>query len=309
MEKLFTLARDLARFRKTALGKYLDGFANWLRNEGYRPRTIRYRVRLAASFGEWLESSAISVESINQQHTIQFFSERKQRPMHHDVPALNQLLELLRDSGTIGRVTIVVPKMTAAEKLAEDFAVYLSQERGLSEGTTDNKTRFVKGFLRDRFPAGEASLSIIRIEDVIGFVPRQAANSKPAQSKQLASALCAFLRYALYQGYIGIDLAVAVPTVANWSKESIPKSLSHDQVERILSCCVRQTAIGKRDYAILMLLSRLGLRGGALVSLRLEDIDWHSGCIIVRGKGSSSQLPLPSDAGEAIASYLHYGRP
>jgi site-specific recombinase XerD len=153
-------------------------------------------------------------------------------------------------------------------------------------------------------------LSTICAADVIGFVQRQAGCLHIKRAKLMTTALRSFLRYARYQDYINIDLAASVPTVANWSMASIPKSLSPDQVELILAHCNRKTATGRRDYAILLLLARLGLRGGEVVSLRLEEIDWQAGNITVRGKGGHwSQLPLPKDVGEAIAAYLQDGRP
>ena len=118
-----------------------------------------------------------------------------------------------------------------------------------------------------------------------------------------------FLHYARYQGHIQIDSASSVPTVARQPRTLIPKSLPVEQVELVLANCDRQTAMGRREYAIFLLLARLGLRAGEVVSLKLEDLDWRSGCITVRGKGSSARLPLPTDVGEAIAAYLLDGRP
>jgi len=146
--------------------------------------------------------------------------------------------------------------------------------------------------------------------DVIGFIQCQAACLHIIRAKQMTAALRSFLQYARYQGYINIDLSASVPTVANWSKASIPKSLPPDQVELVLAHCDRQTAVGRRDYAILLLLARLGLRAGEIVSLSLDDIDWQAGLITVRGKSNHlSQLPLPIDVGEAIVAYLQNGRP
>jgi integrase len=100
-----------------------------------------------------------------------------------------------------------------------------------------------------------------------------------------------------------------VPTVPNWSKATLPKFLPPGAVQRVLTGCDRRTSIGRRDYAILLLLSRLGLRGGEVVALNLEDIDWECGQITIHGKGGrSAEMPLPADVGEAIAAYLRYDR-
>jgi site-specific recombinase XerD len=126
----------------------------------------------------------------------------------------------------------------------------------------------------------------------------------------LTTALRSFLTYLRYEGQIATDLAAAVPAVANWSLPSMPKALPSEQVELLLTRCRRPTPMGRRDYAILLLLARLGLRAGEVASLTLEDIDWETGQVKVRGKGGRySELPLPAEVGEAIAAYLQHGRP
>ncbi|MFQ5937303.1 MAG: site-specific integrase [Acidiferrobacterales bacterium] len=125
----------------------------------------------------------------------------------------------------------------------------------------------------------------------------------------MTSALRSFLKYARYRGEVVLDLAAAVPVVANWSMPSIPRAISADQVHQLLASIDRRTAMGRRDYAILLLLARLGLRSSEVVFLELDDIDWNTGTLNVRGKcGERSQLPLPADVGKALASYLRRGR-
>ncbi len=126
----------------------------------------------------------------------------------------------------------------------------------------------------------------------------------------MTTALRSFLRYARYRGDIKIDLAAAVPTVANWSMTSIPRAISAEHVQALLASCNCQTAVGCRDYAILLLLARLDLRAGEVVALTLDDIDWEAGLLKVTGKrGEERPLPLPVEVGEAIATYLQAGRP
>jgi site-specific recombinase XerD len=118
------------------------------------------------------------------------------------------------------------------------------------------------------------------------------------------------LRYVRYRGSAKLDLAAAVPVVANWSMSSIPRAIAADQVRQLLASIDRRTAMGRRDYAILLLLARLGLRAGEVAFLELDDIDWNVGQLSVRGKsGPRSDLPLPAEVGQAIAAYLRRGRP
>jgi len=126
----------------------------------------------------------------------------------------------------------------------------------------------------------------------------------------MTTALRSFLRYARYRGDVTLDLAAAVPVVANWSMTSIPRAIATDQVRQLLTSIDRGTAIGRRDYAILILLARLGLRSGEVAFLELDDLDWNAGTLSVCRKGGQrSDLPLPEEVGKAIAAYLRRGRP
>ena len=153
-------------------------------------------------------------------------------------------------------------------------------------------------------------LAKLRGLDVIQFVLQQAARLSPARAKAATIALRSFLRYVRYCGGTQVDLAGAVPTVANWSMTAIPRAIAPDHLRAVLASCRRDTPVGRRDYAILMLLARLGLRSSEIVSLTLDSIDWEAGSIAVIGKGDQAAvLPLPAEVGEAIAQYLQSDRP
>jgi len=125
----------------------------------------------------------------------------------------------------------------------------------------------------------------------------------------MTTALRSFFQYARMRGEITLDLAAAVPIVANWSMTSIPRAITAEQTQKLLASIDRKSSMGRRDYAILLVLARLGLRAGEVMSLELDDIDWNTGELTVRGKGRRSQLPLAPDVGKAIAAYLRHGRP
>jgi site-specific recombinase XerD len=144
----------------------------------------------------------------------------------------------------------------------------------------------------------------------VRFVEHQARCLHPKRSKLLTSALRSFLQYARYCGKVKLDLAAAVPVVPNWTMATIPRAISADQVRQLLASIDRSTALGRRDYAILLVLARLGLRSGEVAFLELDDIDWNAGQLSVHGKtGPRGELPLPTDVGKAIAVYLRNGRP
>jgi len=141
-------------------------------------------------------------------------------------------------------------------------------------------------------------------------VRRRACAIQSKRVQLMTTALRSFLRFARYRGDIEKDLAACIPAVANWKQSTLPRALPPDQVEQVLNSVDRKTNIGRRDYAILLILARLGLRAGEIRALTLEDLDWKEGLITVQGKaGRFSQLPLPKDVGAAIADYLRHGRP
>jgi integrase len=181
---------------------------------------------------------------------------------------------------------------------------------GLSQATAVNYLPFIDQLLSERFDGGRLNLSQLRAPDVTSFVQRHARDFSPGRGKLLVTALRSFLRHLRHQGKIQTDLAACVPAVAWWSFATMPKFLPASDVQKVLKDCDRQTAIGRRNYAILLLLARLGLRAGEVVSLNLEEIDWDHGHVTVRAKGGRwSQLPLPAEVGEAIAVYLRQDRP
>ena len=196
------------------------------------------------------------------------------------------------------------------EQLIGAYERFLLEERNLSPNSIAHLRLFARRFLTEKFGNGLLKLSIIRAPDVTAFIQRHAHDHGPFCAKHLVGATRSFLRYLHYKGLIDADLSLAVPKVARWRLSTLPKHLPAAQVRQVLRRCDRSTALGRRDYAILLLLARLGLRAGEVVRLRLEDIDWDNARITVCGKGGRwAQLPLPADVARAIARYLRHGRP
>jgi site-specific recombinase XerC len=184
------------------------------------------------------------------------------------------------------------------------------QERGLSPLTLLNYIPVVEQFLSERFHNGAPDFATLRAPHVTGFVMRHAHQLSPVRARLMVTALRSFFRYLRHRGAIATDLAGCIPAVPNWSLSTLPRFLPAATVERILECCDRTTSVGRRNHAILLLLARLGVRAGEVVGLNLDDIDWSTGQITIRGKGGkSAQLPLAADVGEALASYLRHDPP
>jgi integrase/recombinase XerD len=158
--------------------------------------------------------------------------------------------------------------------------------------------------------AGTLALGGLDGAAVIAFVLDESRRCSVGSAKCMVTRLRALLRFLYVEGEIDRDLAGVVPSVASWRLAGLVKALDGRSVSRLLTSCDRRTRVGRRDFAVLTMLSRLGLRAGELAALRLSDIDWRAGELLVRGKGSRQErLPLPADVGEALAGWLTRGRP
>jgi len=292
------------------LGPYIESFAAEMRDERYAQHTSELEVRLVIDFGRWLANRGIQAQEITAGLFKPYLRSRRRRrfPTGNDVSALRRLLDLLIRKGVVPEP--VTPAVTAADLLQSEFRLYLQQERALASTTQSYYLAFVSEFLKERFGAGPVDLSSLSAADVTGFVRRRAVTIQSRRVQLMTTALRSFLRFARCRGDVDKDLAACVPAVANWKLSTIPRAIPSSQVELVLTSVDRRTAMGRRDYAILLILARLGLRAGEIKTLTLEDLDWQEGLITVRGKaGRYSQLPLPADVGEAIADYLQHGRP
>jgi site-specific recombinase XerD len=156
---------------------------------------------------------------------------------------------------------------------------------------------------------GQLDLAGLNAGEVAAFVVTQ-ARQQPRSAKRIVTAVRSLLRFAHVTGLIDRPLADGVPSPAGWTLTGLPKGLEPAQVTALLAGCDRRTATGCRDFAILTLLIRLGLRAGEVATLRLDDVDWRHGELTVRGKGHrEDRLPLPADVGQAIVDHLQHGRP
>lgn len=300
----------LSRPLEGPLASQVTAFAKWVREQGYARHPRYRRVLLAACFSRWLGLKAVAVRRVSSEHQAQYLRVRARHVQIQsgDAPALAQFMNFLRRRGIVLREKIPPRRLIPTEEVVHTFQGYL-RKRMLAEGTVVYYVAFVRKFLVDRFGHGPVKLSRLSAGDVVRFVQRQAPCLHLKRAKLLTTALRSFLHYARYRGQVKCDLAAAVPTVASWSMSSIPRAIPAPAVRRLLTSINRRTAIGCRDYAILLLLARLGLRAGEVVRLKLKDIDWNAGSITVQGKGDQrSVLPLSADVGSAIATYLRRGR-
>jgi site-specific recombinase XerD len=302
----------LSRPLEGPLADHIPSFAKALSEQGYGLSSLKRQVLIAACFSRWLKQKGLEVLSICSDHPAQYLRYRAKhvRICLGDAPALTHLMDFLRRDGVIPTEKVSVRRLTSVERCAQAYEQYLREARALAKATIVNYVPFILDFLKDRFGDGRVTLSRLCAGDVVRFVQRQASHLHLKRAKLMTTALRSFLHYVRYRGDITLDLAAAVPVVANWSMTSIPRAIATDQVRQLLVSIDRHTAMGCRDYAILLLLARLGLRSGEVAFLELDDIDWGLGQLRVRGKsGQRNQLPITTEIGEAIAAYLRRGRP
>jgi integrase/recombinase XerD len=311
MEQIYKNPRTLIQMRVGPLGPYVDELAQQLSDEGYARSSAKVALELVDDLGRWLSRRKMTASQLTPD-CFQCYLKFRLSHGHHrsaDEATLRRLSNLLLTKGVIA--PIMQSKPTPTQQLEEDFRLYLERERGLSTATEHLYLPFVDRFLAEHLADGNLRLDSLCATDVVRFVQKEAVRiNNPKRAKIMTTALRSFLQYARYRDLISIDLRQSVPTVANWSMTSLPKGLSSDEVQCLLNHCNRHTATGCRNWAILLLLARLGLRAGEVVALTLDDLDWERGelCIRANGKGADL-LPIPHDVGAALADYLQHSRP
>jgi site-specific recombinase XerD len=303
--------KDLPPLTSGPLKAHFASFAALLARQRYCRHIARRKLRLVAHLNRWLSKKWIPLAQVDEALISTFVKARRktQRPAIGDARTLSVLLHHLRTTGVITE-----PRSRTArcrfDQIVEDYRHFLVHQRSLAAGSIPIYLLVAKRLLEHRFPDGKIRLRELRADDLTAFVQSASAEYGLRTLQSSMSSLRSFLRFLLQCGRITRPLANAVPTVAARHLSELPKYLEPAQVEKILKSCDRRGSIGRRDYAILLLLARLGLRAGEVACLCLEDIDWHAGELCVHGKRARlDRLPLPQDVGQAIADYLKTRRP
>jgi site-specific recombinase XerD len=305
LEDFFTHGKIIARHRTGLFGAHADGLAEHLRIEGYARQSIRFAIATVRRFGRWMDRCDLCANDVSEKVIARFCRRRGGRALirHGGAAALRALLAHLRRSG-IAPVR-VQPEGGVPERIERDFAIYLRQERALAPATVKNYCPIARLFMGERFAAGSGYPAKLCTVDIHEFVLHRIRSCRPKRMQLILTALRSFLRFLYLRGQIAAPLADHIPAVAGWRLSETPKWVDADDIERTLASCDRRSAIGQRDYAILLLLARLGLRAGEIVSMELDDIRWETGEIRVCGKGQQrKRFPLPQDVGRAVAAYL-----
>jgi site-specific recombinase XerD len=292
------------------LEAFVPGFSVELARLGYTPVSASLQLNLMAHLSGWLTAEGLDAAGLSDEAVERFMAGRRADGFtnHRTARSLAPLLGYLRSLGAAA--PSVGPPPDAVELLLDSYRVFLLSQRGLASSTVEVYVRSVRPFIATRQASGGLALDTLTPGDVTAFVQAANACRRPTTAALVMTALRSLLVFLHVAGLVPTPLQAAVPLAARWRLAGLPKSLTPGEVQRLLAACDRRTRLGRRNYAMLLVLIRLGLRAGEVAALGLDDIDWRAGEIVVRGKGDRlERLPLPVDVGEAIAGYLRCGRP
>ncbi len=293
------------------LEPYGAGFALELARLGYTRQGTADQLRVFAHLSRWLGAHSLGPADLTTQIGDAFLAARRTAgyTLWLSRKALGPMLQHLREIGAVPPVPIA-PR-SPRETLLARYREYLTAERGLTNATANGYVRWVDPFLCQRESAdGTLRLADLGPAEITAFVVAALPGRSIASAKLTVTSLRSLLGFLHVDGRLAQSLVSAVPSVAGSRLAGLPKALGPGQVGQLLGSCDRGTAVGRRDFAVLTMLGRLGLRAGELVAMELADLDWRGGEILVRGKGDRRErLPLPVDVGRGVSAYLRGGRP
>jgi len=299
----------LRRLKRGPLARYLDGFAKRLWACGYSPGLAQNYLRCISFLSVWLEEHGFKVVHLDDRKVCDYVQYLK----HHQGTLVSSapyllFVSYLRETGVISRPTPIAK--SKIDSIINEYLEYLRRDRGLAESTIMHRRLFTRRFLQERFAKNAVRVDRLKDRDVIRYIQDHAHEYSAIYSTCIVVVLRDFYRFLRLKGYVDKDIASGIPRMPHWKPMRPPEYLEPSDVERLLRTCDRKIPQGMRDYAILLILARLGLRAGEVRNLTLDDIDWEGGEITVCGKGARrNRLPLPQDIGKALAQYLRHGRP
>ncbi len=286
----------------------IAAFLDDLTAAGYGPHRLAARRVLVQTFVQWVQDRQVAVADLREENVRAFVAAhaRGRETQKHERATLHRFMAFLRRRGILSTASPTSP----LDALADDYVAYLRTNRGLADNSIAIYGPCARAFLAHCVAIGGVrTLDTIDAEAIRTFLVARVAGRSSESARLLSVGLRAFLRFLVFRGVLTRDLSGAVPRVRTYQQSSVPVVLSPDEVERVLATADRATPRGRRDYAVLLLLARLGLRASEVMALELDDIYWRAAEIIVRGKGRRrDHVPLLTDVGEALTQYLREDR-
>ncbi|MEO9220558.1 MAG: tyrosine-type recombinase/integrase [Mycobacteriaceae bacterium] len=292
------------------LEPYGVGFADELARQGYSRAAAEGQMCFVAHLDRWLSAMGRRLADFDIPLAERYLAERRAAgyATYRSMKALLPLLGYLTPLGVLP--TSEPARSCPVEELLARYRGWLLGERGVTPGTARGYLDAVRPFLAGRLHGDALDLDDLSTADVSAFVLAACPGRAAGSAQLIVCALRSLLGWLHVTGQVPVPLAGAVPSVAGWRLSGLPKGLEREELARLLSSCDQRTATGRRDFAVMLLLARLGLRAGEVAALGLDDIDWRHGELTITGKGNRSEgLPLPTEVGAAITAYLRQGRP
>ena len=274
------------------LAIYAADFEQELIREGYR--WPKGQLWLMAQLSRWLSAQKLGTDDLTEAQLAEFLRQRNAARRGTNLLSMARLQPLLNHLCRLGVISLpeVAPPITPIELFIERYRNYLDQERGFAPGSIRVYIYVAKAFLNHISYLDVLDLADLTAAQVSDFILAESRRAKVGSVKSTTTRLRSLLRYVYLEGLTQNALAGAVPSVACWRLSSLPKAIPTGDVEQLLQSCDHKEAIGIRDFAILLLLWRLGLRAGEVARLELGDIDWRSGELVIHGKGNrNDRLP------------------
>lgn len=289
------------------LAPFESGFTVHLIGLGYSPQGIAGQRALVAHLDRWLDATGVALAELPA--VVERFLDARGVAGYATKLTEHGLRPLLGYLEGLGLYTRPAPPATATDEIVSRFHRHLIEERGVGRATAGNYERVARRFLSERPGPLEARLIELTAPDVTAFIVAHNDRLGVAAMQTVVQGLRALLMFLYLTGLTSRSLASAVPTVARRC-QGLPRALPEEHLALLLQGCDRTTPVGSRDFAILTVLARLGLRADEVAHLGLDDIDWRVGELRVRGKGPRvDRLPLPADVGDAVVEYLRHARP
>lgn len=293
------------RRKAGALAAHVEGYGLWLAQRGYTPLTIRNMLKDLGQVGLWLEQAGLALAQLDEQRIGRFLASRRAEGCRR-VPGPRAMVPLMSYLREAGLVPAAEPASTPLTVLLEQYRCWMVQERGLAAITVLRYANTARRFLEKyAVEDGELRPKQLSGSDVHAFLLAECARVSAGSAKGRVAELRSVLRFLAVRDLTSLALAQAVPAVAGWREVPVPPTMTAANIAALLAGCDRRTPTGARDFAILTLLARLGLRSIEIARLELGDVDWRAGELVVRGKAHrQDRMPLPDDVGQALVEYL-----
>jgi len=295
------------------LDRFVAGFYDMIKSQGYIRGTVELYHRTAQSFCKVMIAKRLELADLNDAVAGRIITKisgaASVTAQKHCRYRLERFRDYLIEHADAHARPVPKIDMSSRACLKREYETYLKDQRGLADSTIYHCLRFYDRFLTFKFGDGLGDLDTIKPDDVTGFLLKLREKQSAPRDKSTPSHLRNLFKFWFWSGRTKRDLSKAVPSTRQPKATNIPRYLPPQAVNRLIEAARDHKRYGRRNYAMLLLIARLGLRAPEVAAIGLEDINWRAGEILIRGKGQlHDRMPLPAEVGEAIVDYIQNER-